>query len=157
MKKFFLVLIAAVMMSGAATVSAQSPSEAFGLGASLGWYDAGGHVVYAITPAVHVGTQFGLLISDGNTNLTFAPYGKFLFSGSKELKPFVIGQFFISSSSVEGSSSTGLLFGGGAEYFITPHFGLFAQIAVLRLPFSPSGSKVSFGLATPSIGAEWFF
>ena len=157
MKKFFLVLVAAVMMSGAATVSAQSPSEAFGLGASLGWYNAGGHLVYAITPAVHVGTQFGLLISDGNTELTFAPYGKFLFKGTKELKPFVIGQFFISSSSVEGSSSTGLLFGGGAEYFITSNFGLFAQIAVLRLPFSPSGSKVSFGLATPAIGAEWFF
>ncbi|HLP29679.1 MAG TPA: hypothetical protein VK147_13665 [Candidatus Didemnitutus sp.] len=33
MKKFFLGLLAAVLMTGAATVSAQSPSEAFGVGA----------------------------------------------------------------------------------------------------------------------------
>ena len=157
MKNLFLVLIAFVMMSGAAMVSAQSPSGQVGVGASIGWHDIGGHVVYAIDPAFHVGTQFGLLISDGNTQLTFAPYGKFLFKGSKELKPFLIGQLFISSSSVSGSSTTGLIFGGGAEYFITDRFGLFAQLAVLRIPFSPTGSKVSFGIATPAIGAEWFF
>lgn len=158
MKKVFLVLMAAVMMSGAATMSAQSPSEAFGIGASLGWFGAGGHVVYAISPAIHVGTQFGLLISDGSTQLTFAPYGKFLFKGTKELKPFVIGQFAIQSNSAStagSATSTGITFGGGAEYFITSDFGIFAQIAVLNIPFN-TGSVVSFGIATPAIGVEWF-
>ena len=145
------------MVSGATMVSAQSPSGQLGVGASIGWYDIGGHVVYAIDPAFHVGTQFGLLISDGHTQLTFAPYGKYLFKGSKELKPFLIGQLFLTSSTVSGSSTTGLTFGGGAEYFITDHFGVFAQIAVLKVPFSPSTQYVTFGIATPAIGVEWFF
>ncbi|MCX6140590.1 MAG: hypothetical protein NTX15_07165 [Candidatus Kapabacteria bacterium] len=159
MKKIFLVLLATVMMAGAGTVSAQSPDQAFGIGASIGWYGNGGHLVYAISPAIHVGTQFGLLISDGSTQLTFAPYGKFLFKGTKELKPFLIGQFAIQSNSatnVTSATSTGLTFGGGAEYFITSNFGIFAQIAVLSIPFN-TGSVVSFGIATPAIGAEWFF
>ncbi len=156
MKRIFSVVCAAVLVASASTAYAQSPSEQFGFGASIGWFGAGGHLAYAITPAIHVGTQFGLDISDGNSDLTFAPYGKFILAGSKELKPFFIGQFIINSNSGGGDATTGLRFGAGAEYFVSKNLGIFAQIRVLDIPFSPSGSKVAFGIATPAIGAEWF-
>lgn len=152
MKKLFLVAIALFAL-GTAVTSAQSPSEQIGFGASLGWFDAGGHVVYAIDPAIHVGTQFGLVISDGNTNLTFAPYFKFLMKGTKEFKPYVIGQFYVTSGGSQ--TNTGIRAAMGGEYFVTPSFGLFAQIALLDIPFA-TGSKAAFGIAFPSIGFEWF-
>jgi len=158
-KNLFVVIVAALTVLGTSNASAQSPSEQFGVGASIGWFGSGGHAVYAFNSSLHVGTQFGLLISDGNTNLTFAPYVKYLIGGSKTLRPFFIGQFYISSTTANSTtaSSTGLRFGGGAEYFIGNDFGIFAQIAILDLPFSPTGSAVSFGIATPAIGVEWFF
>lgn len=160
MKNVFIVLVAAFTVLGTSIASAQSPSEQLGVGASIGWFGSGGHVVYALDSNLHVGTQFGLLINDdGDMDFTFAPYGKYFISGLKTFRPFVIGQFYISSTTekLETVSSTGIRFGGGAEYFIGNNLGIFAQIAVFELPFSPSDAKMSFGILTPAIGIEWFF
>jgi hypothetical protein len=160
MRKFLVtaLTLVALVSSAAVTASAQGPASAFGVGASVGWFGNGGHLVYAVQSNLHLGTQFGLRVSDGNTDLTFAPYGKYLFTSSSGLSPYILGQFYVSSQSANGSStsSTGLTFGGGIEYFVSKHFGVFGQINVLDLPFSPEGSKAAFGILSPAIGVEFF-
>lgn len=124
MKKVVSIsIVALVMAMGTTITSAQSPDRQFGVGVTVGGM-TGAQLQYAITPAVHVGAGIGLELRDGNTFLAFSPYGKFIFAGSKEFKPFLIAIFSISSMT-EGTTSTSLNFGGGAEYFITPNFGLF--------------------------------
>lgn len=155
MKKLVAVTLVALVMAMGTSMNAQSPSGQFGVGVIVGEL-SGAQIQYAISPAVHVGTALGLELRDGNTNLGFSPYVKFIFAGSKELKPFLLGSFQILSLAGEGSTRTALNFGGGAEYFITPNFGVWGGIVVLNLPLSPSGSKVGFGILSPAAGLEWF-
>jgi hypothetical protein len=149
---FTSMCIALVAMFAFTTASAQSPSGQFGLGATVGDLTAA-QIQYALDPAMHIGANVGLALQDGTNLLTFAPYFKFLMRGSKEFKPFFIGQFVIVSGG--GATSTGLGIGAGAEYFISSDFGLFAQVTVLGVSFDPSVTR--FGVLTPRIGAEWFF
>jgi hypothetical protein len=159
MKKVFAIAFAAVTM--AAGASAQSPDGQFGVGATVGSI-SGAQVQYAISPAVHIGTMIGLSIEDGGTSFSFGPYGKFILAGSKEFKPYVLGQLAIMRNSVtvgnvtSSTTTTSLVAGAGAEYFITPNFGVFATVPVLTLPFE-DGATVSFGILSPTVGVEWFF
>jgi len=160
MKKVVAVALVAFVLAMGTTMNAQSPDKQFGIGGVVGGVSAA-QIQYAISPAFHLGAFLGLQIQ-GSTQLVFGPYGKFIFAGSKELKPFVFANLMISSTSTGGtnsvsSTSTGLNFGAGAEYFITPNFGFWAGITVLSLPLSPSGQDVGFGILAPSIGGEWFF
>lgn len=160
MKKVVAIAVVALVLVMGTQMKAQSPSQQFGLGALVGGLN-GVTAQYALSPAFHLGAGIGLELRDGNTNLSFSPYAKFIFAGSKELKPFLLGMFSISSNSsgvtgVEGTTSTALNFGGGLEYFITPNFGFYAGMIVLNLPLSPSGSKVGFGILSPFVGGEWF-
>lgn len=153
------ILVIAMVLLGIGVSSAQSPDRVFGIGVTAG-QSLGGHVLYAVSPAVHVGTGFGLALqSSGGTSsnqVYFAPYGKFLFSGSKEFKPFILGQFIITSGGSGENSSTGtaLNFAVGGEYFITPRFGIQGMITVVNIGLSPSST--AFGLLTPAVGVEWF-
>lgn len=160
MKKVVAIAVVALVLVMGTQLKAQSPSQQFGIGAMVGGMNAV-TAQYALSPAFHLGAGLGLELRDGNSFVSFAPYAKFIFAGSKELKPFLLGIFSINSSSsgqtgVEGSTSTALNFGGGVEYFVTPNFGIWAGIVVLNLPLSPSGSKVGFGILSPTVGAEWF-
>jgi len=160
MKNLVAIAVVTLVMAMGTSMSAQSPSQQFGIGAIIGGMNAV-TAQYALSPAFHLGAGLGLELRDGNTNLQFSPYAKFIFAGSKELKPFLLGVFSIGSSSsgvtgVEGTTSTALNFGGGVEYFVTPNFGIWAGVIVLNLPLSPTGSKVGFGILSPSLGAEWF-
>lgn len=153
MKNLLLSLaVATVALFSANTASAQSPSQALGLGVTVGDLSAV-QISYALDPAIHIGTAFGLALTEGTNMITFAPYGKFLFKGSKTLKPFIQAQFLIVSGG--GATNTGLGVGGGAEYFITPEFGIFGQFNVLNAGFGDNGTT-SFGVLMPRLGAEWF-
>lgn len=156
MKKVVAIVIVALVMTMGTTMNAQSPSGQFGVGITVGGLN-GAQVQYAISPAFHVGAGLGLELRDGNTGIAFAPYGKFIFAGSKEFKPFLIAILSIASYSGSSSTSTALNLGGGGEYFITPNFGLWGGIVVINIPFSPTGSKVGFGILSPTAGVEWFF
>ena len=155
MKKGFFVAVAAMVICSTATLFADGPKSGLGVGVNTGWYGSGGQVQYAINHDLHVGAQVGFRISDG-TDITFAPYAKYFLGGST-VRPYAIGQFAISSNSTSNTSSTGITLGGGAQYWISDHFGVFGQIAVLDLPFSPKEKKIAFGILTPSIGLELFF
>ncbi|MBS1560881.1 MAG: hypothetical protein JSS89_04690 [Bacteroidetes bacterium] len=155
------ILVIAMVLLGIGVSSAQSPDKVFGFGVTAG-QSLGGHILYAITPAVHVGTGFGLALQSSNGTSTnqvyFAPYGKFLLSGTKEFKPFILGQFMISSgpsgNSASNTTSTSLNFGVGGEYFITPRFGIQGMFHVIQIGFDPSFT--AFGFLTPAVGVEWF-
>lgn len=159
MKKSILVI--AMVLLGVGMSSAQSPDRVFGFGVTAG-QSLGGHALYAISPAVHVGAGFGLALQSSNGNSSnmvyLAPYGKFLLSGTKEFKPFILGQFILSSGPSATSSSntttTSLNFGVGGEYFITPRFGIQGMFHVIQIGFDPSST--AFGLLTPAVGVEWF-
>lgn len=157
MKRSFAIIAALVLTVAAA--NAQSPDRTFGFGVTAG-QSLGGHILYAISPAIHVGTGFGLALQSSggvsSNQVYFAPYGKFLLSGTKEFKPFILGQFMISSggSGDNTSTNTGLNFGVGGEYFITPRFGIQGMFNVIQIGLSPSST--SFGLLTPAVGVEWF-
>lgn len=153
MKKVFSTALAAIIvLLGTSVAKAQSPDQQFGFGFTAG-QALGGHLVYAISPAIHIGTGVGLRIQDGSNEFHLTPYGKFLFAGSKELKPYIIAQFGLATGG--GTTRTGLGAGFGGEYFITPNFGLFGQIGVINIQFDPS--VTTFGLLEPTVGVEWFF
>lgn len=153
MKRFFAAAASVALMTiGVTTMSAQSPSEQFGFGFTAG-QAIGGHVAYALSPAFHVGTSFGLQIQEGANTVLLGPYAKFLLKGTKELKPYFIGQFMLMSGG--GATNTAVSIGGGGEYFITPNFGLFGQLNVVSLRFDPSVTRI--GLLEPVVGIEWFF
>ena len=114
------------------------------------------HLAYAISPAFHIGAQLGLDLhsSDGKSNngVYFAPYGKFIMSGMKDMKPYFWGAFVVSSST---TTSTGLALGAGAEYFASRNVGVFGQFSVINIGFSPSDTHI--GIVFPQVGIEWFF
>jgi len=157
MKRSILVIV--MVLLGVGVSNAQSPSQTFGFGVTAG-QSLGGHILYAISPAIHVGTGFGLALQSqggaSSNQVYFAPYGKFLLAGSKEFKPFIIGQFMIASggSGDNTSTNTGLNFGVGGEYFITPRFGIQGMFNVIQIGLSPSST--AFGLLAPAVGIEWF-
>lgn len=163
-----VLVLALVAIVGSAGMSAQgapqpgdSPEGQFGVGATVGSVTAA-QLQYAITAAFHVGASLGLAINDGSTNFLFGPYGKLILAGSREFKPYLIGQLMINRSSrtvatvSTSSTSTSLVAGAGAEYFVTHHLGIFATIPVLMLPFE-DGATVSLGILSPTLGVEWFF
>jgi hypothetical protein len=159
-----LAVIAAFSFNAA---HAQSPSSQLGVGITGGSF-LGGHIAYAISPAIHIGTQFGLQIYNDDlqstNSLEFGPYGKFILMGTPQFKPFFMAQFGIGSKSIkpEGSSSsvsntvTKLVFAGGAEYFINRNFGAYGRIDLIDIGFGDN-SYTSFGIGSASVGVEWFF
>lgn len=152
MKRFLATAASAVVLAlGATAASAQSPSEQIGFGFTAGQL-TGGHVAYALSPGLHIGTGFGMQIQEGNNIVYFAPYAKFLLKGPKELKPFFMAQFEVASGG--GTSTTGLSVSGGGEYFVTPNVGIYGQIALVSIQFDPS--VTTLGLLRPSVGIEWF-
>lgn len=152
MKRFLATAASAVVLAlGATAASAQSPSEQIGFGFTAG-QASGGHVAYALSPGLHVGTGFGMQIQEGNNQVFFAPYAKFLLKGTKELKPFFMAHFEVNSGG--GTSTTGLALSGGGEYFVTPNVGIYGQISLVSIQFDPSVTTI--GLLRPSVGIEWF-
>lgn len=161
------------------TASAQeSPEMQFGVGATVSSELDALHVLYAITPAIHVGTQFGAntttrAVENGAestfTGLTVAPYVKGLFFGIPSFKPFVEVQYAYSNfNSTEGGTTTSspasTLWGSlGAEYFVNKYIGLFGKFRVLSMDLDyvlDDGDNVkftSFGILDTSVGIEWFF
>ena len=154
-----LFAVALIMLTGVSTSSAQSPDGQFGVGIIAG-SSYGGYLAYALTPAWHIGTGVGLRVQSNNNQFYVGPYAKFLMSGTKELKPFILAQFMIMSDAAvsddgTATAATSLGFAAGAEYFITPNFGLAGSITVLSLGFTPS--VTTFGLMNGNLMAEWFF
>ncbi len=168
MKKFTAALVVALfLVIGLSTVKAQSPDGQFGVGVALGDI-SGAQIQYAISPAFHIGTRFGISVMDGNTGIGLGPYVKFIFAGSKEFKPYAMAMLSFQNSSVDlgsstvSSTQTGVNLGFGGEYFITPNFGAFGGITLVNIPFEKNedplvaARKVSFGVLMPTIGVEWF-
>ena len=137
------------------------------------------HAVYAVTPAIHIGAQFGASSTvrttegssdESGTNLTFAPYIKGLFFGIPSFKPFVEVQYaYTNTNTTIGSNKTSqpinAIWGSlGAEYFINRYIGLFGKFRVVNADLTPvlenNGDKTkvsSFGILNTSVGIEWFF
>ncbi len=142
---------------------AQSPSEQVGVGITGGGM-LGGHVAYAITPAIHLGTQFGFVInsSDGNSSnqLAFGPYGKFILAGTPQFKPFGMVGFGINSVpsglNNDNVTTTSLFVNAGAEYFLNRNFGVYGMFTFIDLGFGDN-SYTTIGIGSSSVGVEWFF
>lgn len=144
---------------------AQSPNEQVGVGITAADI-LGGHVAYAITPGIHIGTQFGFQVQSvsgsSTTLLHLAPYGKFILNGPAHFKPFAKAYFGLAS----GSSGTG--FGNtsvtktsigidaGAEYFLNKNFGVYGGFNFLDLAFGDV-EYTHIGIGGPFLGVEWFF
>jgi len=139
------------------TASAQSPDRQMGLGITAGSGNIGGHFAYALNPGFHIGSALGLVLESSNgksfNSVSIAPYGKFILSGMKDMKPYFYGAFQIASGG--GSTRTGLQLGAGAEYFASRNVGVFGHIAVINVGFDPSITQI--GLGNAYVGIEWFF
>ena len=154
-----LVLLATFSFNAA---QAQSPSGQVGVGITAGDL-IGGHVAYAITPAVHIGTQVGFVVqsSDGNSSnqLMFGPYGKFILAGTPQFKPFGMVGFNIASvpSGLDDNvTNTSLFVAAGAEYFANRNVGVYGMFTFLDIGFGDN-SYTTIGLGTARVGVEWFF
>jgi hypothetical protein len=163
------------------TVSAQeSPEGQFGIGVTTGSSLNALHGVYAITPAIHVGSQFGIsstaISTEGSsqdvtsTGVTFAPYVKGLFFGLPAFKPFVEVQYaYTNINTTTGGTTTSQpissLWGAiGAEFFVNRYIGIYGKVRVasVDLDFVDEGNGdktkfTSFGLLDTGLGIEWFF
>ncbi len=148
--------------------SGMSPDHQMGVGITAG-NSIGGHFAYAINPGFHAGAGFGIALrseSVGNNSYSgntiwFAPYAKFIFSGMRDMKPYLFGSFGITSGkdigvNTESSTRTGLSIGGGAEYFASRNIGIFGHVTVIGLGFG-TNSTTNIGLISPQVGIEWFF
>ncbi|MBI3232475.1 MAG: hypothetical protein HYZ42_00280 [Bacteroidetes bacterium] len=161
-KCFFVALFATTMFGTAfaqtplaVSTSSISPDRQFGIGVTVGVGNAA-HVCYAISPAFHLGAQLGIDLhsTEGTStnSIYFAPYGKFIMSGMKDLKPYFFGSFQIQSGN---GTSTALSLGAGGEYFASRNVGIYGQISILRIGFDPSVTDI--GIVFPQVGVEWFF
>ncbi|MBK9248158.1 MAG: outer membrane beta-barrel protein [Ignavibacteria bacterium] len=146
-----------------ANSSGMSPDRQMGVGLTAG-NSLGGHFAYALNPGFHLGAGFGIALTSvshngGGSNsgnmLFFAPYAKFLFSGMKDMKPYIFGSFNITSgksaNEVNSSSSTetGLNIGGGAEYFPSRNVGIYGHLTIIGLGFGDI-STTNIGLLSTS-------
>ena len=163
MKSLFLFAISLVV--GATSIYAQMPSERLVLGASTGWYP-GVHVGYTVDEKFQFGAQVGFrmqgkVIGEGTDSyVTICPFGKYLFSSGADFNTFALAQLYINPGRFQqinaGGSNNGFLLGAGAQYFPAKNVGLFAQIALVNLPFNTNNDALSFGVMTPSVGIEWY-
>lgn len=167
MKRFFLTAITVVI--AATSALAQMPEERVVVGATTGWFP-GAHLGYTIDSKMQIAAQLGFrykgqadneIGTTGNdTFLTFLLSGKYFFSSGGDFNAFGIGSLYINPASQPGinagGADMGILLGAGAEYFPTKNVGLYAQIAVVRFPFSTDADALNLGIMAPAIGIEWF-
>lgn len=167
MKRFFLSIFTVAIASSFAM--AQMPEEHVVVGASTGWFP-GAHLGYTIADKMQIGAQLGFR-SKGkadnevgtnaqNSFVTICLYGKYFLSKGSDFNTYGLGMLYINPASQDGinvgGANEGFLLGAGAEYFPSKTVGLFAQIAVVRFPFSSTNDALNFGIMAPSIGMEWF-
>ena len=167
MKRFFLSVFTLAIASTFAM--AQMPEEHVVVGASTGWFP-GAHIGYNISEKTQAGFQLGFR-SKGkadnevgtnaqNSFVTICLYGKHFLSKGGDFNTYGLGMLYINPASQDGinigGANEGFLLGAGAEYFPSKNVGLFAQIAVLRFPFSSTNDALNFGIMSPSVGIEWF-
>ncbi|MES2765997.1 MAG: outer membrane beta-barrel protein [Bacteroidota bacterium] len=177
-QRFSLALLFSSFIFSAASAQ-ESPEMQFGVGMSTSSQFDAIHAAYAVTPAIHIGAQFGasstMTTTEGssdesNTGLTFAPYVKGLFFGLPSFKPFVEVQYaYTNTNTTVGSNTTSqpinTLWGSfGAEYFINRYIGLFGKFRAVSIDLTSvrenngDQTKVSsFGILDTSVGIEWFF
>ncbi len=162
---FFTVIVLITAVSGAL---AQLPEERVVVGASTGWFP-GAHLGYNINDKFQLAVQLGLRsvgkseqasLADGNTYITICLSGKYFLTNSDDFNAYGLGVFYINPATMSGLNASGhnqgIALGAGAEYFPSKNVGLFAQLAVLRLPFDDKTDALHLGLLTPSVGIEWF-
>jgi hypothetical protein len=178
-KRLFLgVVLSALSLF---TASAQeSPDGQFGIGVTTGSTLNALHGVYAVTPAIHIGSQFGLsstsIATEGGSQdatsngITVAPYVKGLFFGLPAFKPFVEVQYaYTNINSTIGGETTSqpfsTLWGAiGAEFFVNRYIGIYGKVrfASIDLDYVDEGDGngtkfTSFGFLDTGLGIEWFF
>lgn len=152
-----------------------SPESQFG----IGFNNRGGHIQYALGPAVHIGLNLNLDFqkdsSFSETYYNFGPYAKFLFSGDV-IKPYVWAGFgliqpntgsiavtadpdntgkFIKADLPDAQLRITLAF--GAEHFFNQNVGVYGHVNLLDTKLSPEPSTVGFGLQGGTAGLEFFF
>ncbi len=130
---------------------------------------------YAVTPSIHAGLQFGLLTGtssgdskafDNVTAVEIAPYGKILFGGMKDIRPFFKLSIAFINYSVKlpgtnttagesRSESNSSLWGSfGLSYDVSKTFSLIGQVRFFDIGMSGKSKISYFGLASPAIGME---
>lgn len=151
---FVLMVVSADAVRAQGTIA---PSSQLGIGVNTGGFQ----LAYAISPAIHIGTNLGITATDGSTGIGISPYFRWLFEGT--VNPLVQVEFNIgiNSTSVGDSSVSntetglGLLF--GLEYFINRNVGVYAAANLLNLDFVEPEMVTTFGYFAPRVGVEWFF
>lgn len=129
----------------------------------------------AVTPSIHAGLQLGFLTGtssgdskafDNATAFEIAPYGKILFGGTKDVRPFFkLSLAFITynvkmpgTDTEEGSSrneSNSSLWGAfGLSYEISKSVSLSGQIRFFDIGISGKSKISYFGLASPALTME---
>lgn len=169
MKRQFLSVIAIcfVLLFQISFAQGQAPNRQVGMGVTLGEIYTALGISYALSSQFHIGSWLGLQIGsvEGNSDVqvAFSPYGKYIFAQmARAAYIYTIGQFLISSQSFNtdfGSTSrtdAGLLFGLGAQAFVTNSISIFSQISPLQIFFGDV-TAFYFGVAGIQLGFEIFF
>jgi len=166
MKIFVSILVA--MTITAASALAQMPEERVVVGAAMGWMP-GAHIGYSISSNFLLGAQLGVRMHDdkglgSETDVTISPFGKYFFAKGEDFNAYAIAQLYISPGAKFYSTPTklgsyandGLVVGAGSQFMATKNVGVWAQVALVNLPFSSTNENVSFGIMAPAIGIDWY-
>ncbi|MCC6398589.1 MAG: hypothetical protein IT282_16365 [Bacteroidetes bacterium] len=137
----------------------------------------GAAVFYAVTPSIHAGLQVGFLSGtssgdskafDNVTAVELAPYGKILFGGMKDIRPFFKLSIAFINYSVKmpgtatepgesrNESNSSLWGSFGAAYEISKTLLVSGQVRFFDIGMTGKSKISYFGLASPAIGVEIF-
>jgi hypothetical protein len=138
----------------------------------------GGYGLFVITPSIHAGLQVGFVTGtssgdsktfDNLTAIEIAPYGKILFGGVKDLRPFFkLSVAFINynvkmpgSGGKDGSStdeSNSSLWGAmGVCYDISQKLSVMGEMRFFDIGMTGKSKISYFGLGSPALALEMYF
>lgn len=141
-------------------LSAQnSPSKMYIMGVTIGPEQNGMTLGYAVSPAFHTGIGMGFDIGNVNgvssNRLVLGSYAKVLLAGTKDVKPFIQGQFGFRAA--EQQPPIGFLtMSAGAQYFPSKSFSVLGGVQWLGASFGQNPA-LSAGIQSALLGVEWFF
>ncbi len=133
---------------------------------------------YVVTPSIHAGLQLGFLTGsssgdskafDNVTAFEIAPYGKILFGGMKDIRPFFKLSVAIitynvklpgtsgNQGSSESETNSSLWGSAGISYDLARTVSITGQVRFFDIGMSGKSKLSYFGLASPALGLEVYF
>ncbi len=186
MKSLISILLLSMLMFSSSFAQSKKivPENDFSIGIEMNTADLnhtrkisaafGPTINYAIDKDFHVGTRLGFaFISgyeksatnsdvDGYTKFTFAPYGRYFFKSIRNMRPFIKGEFELTSDLLSSGSTgetktestTNLNLSAGGAWYPFNNVGVYAGVRFFN--FNIDDKFWMAGIGNTYLGIEWY-